>query len=254
MNAEAGIFATRTDAERAAAALQGRAGLPNRRITLLTPGDRALTAVPTTEAEAPGVGRALGGVVGGATGAATGLQAGALLSIFVPGVGPVLALGALGALVLGVAGAAVGDTLDESSREGLPKDEVFLVEDALRQGRSVVIVVPEDSAQAKTAHRILSEAGAESLDTARERWWTGLRETESAAYPAGGGEFVRDEKDFRSGFQAALALGRPGEGWDDVVAELRARYPEACERAAFRRGWERGRVYMETRAGSSRAA
>jgi hypothetical protein len=254
MNAVDGIFATRTDAERAVAALQGCAGLPHRRITLLTPGDRALNAVPTTDAEAPGVGRALGGVVGGATGAATGLQAGALLSIFVPGVGPVLALGALGALLLGLAGAAVGDTLDESSREGLPKDDMFLVEDALRQGRSVVVVLPEDSAQAETARRILSEAGAESLDTARESWWTGIRESESAAYSAGGGEFTRDEREFRSGFEAALTLGRPGEGWNDVVDELKARYPEVCERAAFRRGWERGRVYMEARAGSSRAA
>jgi hypothetical protein len=254
MNAEAAIFATRTDAERAVAVLQGSAGLPSRRITLLIPGDRALNAVPTTEAEAPGVGRALGGVVGGATGAATGLQAGALLSIFVPGVGPVLALGALGALLLGVAGAAVGDTLDEASREGLPKDDVFLVEEALRQGRSVAVVLPEDSTQAQAAHRILSEAGAESLDAARERWWTGIRDSESAAYSVGGGEFTRDERDFRRGFEAALTLGRPGESWDEVVDELRARYPEQCERAAFRRGWERGRVYMEARAGSSRAA
>jgi hypothetical protein len=223
-------------------------------MALLTPGDRALNAVPTTEGEAPGVGRALGGVVGGATGAATGLQAGALLSIFVPGVGPVIALGALGALLLGVAGAAVGEALDESLREGLPKDDVFLVEDALRQGRSVVIALPEDHAQATTAQRTLSEAGGEGLDTARERWWTGIREGESSAYVAAGGEFTRDERDFRTGFEAALMLGRPGEGWDSVLSELRARYPEVWERAAFRRGWERGRLYMEARAGSSRAA
>jgi hypothetical protein len=223
-------------------------------MTLLSPGDRALNTVPTTEGEAPGVGRALGGVVGGATGAATGLQAGALLSIFVPGVGPVIALGALGALLLGVAGAAVGEALDESLREGLPKDDVFLVEDALRQGRSVVVVLPEDHAQAATGRRTLSEAGGESLDTARERWWTGIREDESSAYAAAGGEFTRDERDFRTGFEAALILGRPGEGWDRALDELKARYPEVWERAAFRRGWERGRIYMEARAGSSRAA
>src|SRR5262245_41882858 len=120
MNAEAAIFATRTDAERAVAALQGSAGLPSRRITLLIPGDRALNAVPTTEAEAPGVGRALGGVVGGATGAATGLEAGALLSIFVPGAGPVLALGVLGARLPGVAGAAGGGTLGQAPRDERP--------------------------------------------------------------------------------------------------------------------------------------
>jgi hypothetical protein len=131
---------------------------------------------------------------------------------------------------------------------------VFLVEEALRQGRSVAVVLPEDSTQAQAAHRILSEAGAESLDAARERWWTGIRDSESAAYSTGGVEFTRDERDFRRGFEAALTLGRPGESWDDVVDELEARYPELCERAAFRRGWERGRVYMEARAGSSRAA
>jgi hypothetical protein len=253
MNAVAGIFAQRADAERAVIALE-QAGIPRRRITFLTPGDPALGSVPTTEAEAPGVERVLGGVVGGAAGAATGLQAGALMSIFVPGIGPVIALGALGALLFGVAGVAVGEALDESLRKGLPKDDLFLYEDALRQGRSLVVVLPEDHAQAEAAREALAAAGAESLDAARESWWIGLRQAEAAAYTRDGGEFTRDEADYRQGFEAALSLGRPGESWDDVIDELRRRYPEVCERVAFRRGWERGRVYMQARAGRSRAA
>jgi len=38
-----------------------------------------------------------------------------------------------------IGGAALGDALDEGMTEGLPKDELFIYEDALRQGRSVVI-------------------------------------------------------------------------------------------------------------------
>ena len=107
MNTVVGVFTDSGAAQRAARELEALA-VPRDRITVLFPGEtrRLHTEVPTTEAEPPGVGTALGGVVGGATGAAAGVQAGALIGLFVPGVGPVFALGALGALVLGAAGAA----------------------------------------------------------------------------------------------------------------------------------------------------
>src|SRR5262247_4007354 len=103
METVVGVFKDRTTAERAVEFLL-TCGVPRGRVTLLTPADagRAGQAVPTTESEPPGIGRALGGVVGSAAGAATGIQAAALSSLFVPGVGPVLTLGILGAIVLGV--------------------------------------------------------------------------------------------------------------------------------------------------------
>ena len=114
MESVLGIFKTREDACRAAGYLKS-AGIPDEHINVLMPGgsDGELRAVPTTETEAPGMGAALGGVVGGALGAAGGLSLGAAAAtFFVPGVGPIIAVGLLGSAVLGVGGAAggAGDT------------------------------------------------------------------------------------------------------------------------------------------------
>jgi hypothetical protein len=143
--------------------------------------------------------------------------------------------------------------LEASLREGLPKDEVFFYEDALRQGRSLVIALPADEAQAGTARRILHEAGAESLDAARERWWIGLRDAEAVAYSAAGGDLSREEADYRAGFEAAVTVGE-GRTFDDAAADIRKRYPDASTRAAFRHGWERGREWVARHRGTSRAA
>jgi hypothetical protein len=245
MNTVVGVFREHAPAVRAAGLLHSR-GVPRDRLTVLTPGDgeRAVQGIPTTEAEPPGIGRTLGGVVGGAAGAATGIQAGASTSLFVPGVGPVVALGILGAIVLGVAGAAAGGALDATLREGLPKDEVFIYEDALRRGRSVVVAVVEDGRRADDARRALAEAGAESLDAARDAWWIGLREHEAAVYTAEGHDFAREEAQFRRGFQAALSFGREVPPHGEVTARLATYCPDVYDSDAFKRGYERGRQWI----------
>jgi len=54
--------------------------------------------------------------------------------------------------------------------DGLPKDEFVVYEDALRQGRTVLIALTEDATQAEAARAALGQAGAESLDAARDTW------------------------------------------------------------------------------------
>ena len=89
------------------------------------------------------MGKAIGALAGGGI----GITGGSLLMALVPGLGPITALGLLGAAVLGAAGATVGASVGERwktpSTEGLPEDEIFVYEDALRKGRSVVIVLAE---------------------------------------------------------------------------------------------------------------
>ncbi len=252
MESVTGIFTNRADAEAGARALRAL-GIPPERITVLTPEQSSAAAerIPTTEAEPPGLGRALGAVVGGAAG---GIQAGALASVFVPGVGPVVVLGALGALLLGVGGAAVGAAFDHGLREGLPKDEVYVYGDALRQGRSVVVALADDAEQASSARTVLARAGAESIDAARERWWLGLRDAEAAAYGGEGRDFIRDEANYRRGFEAALSVGGEGAAYGDVVDELKRRYPEIYGAEAFRRGYARGCVWIAWRRTRGRAA
>jgi hypothetical protein len=250
MSTVAGIFKSRAEAERAVANLRA-AGIAEDRINLLTPGtsdEKVEETVPTTETEQPGMGGALGGTVGGALGAAGGMTIGAATaSLLVPGVGPVIAAGILGAALLGIggaaAGAAAGNALEESV-EGLPHDELYVYEDALRKGRSVVIVVADDDTQADGARAILSQAGAESIDAARESWWVGLRDAEEAAYTGQGGDFKTDEPVYRKGFEAAQHPGVRDKSYEECVASLRGRYSDACETDAFRRGYERGKSYQ----------
>jgi hypothetical protein len=250
MSTVAGIFRSRADAERAVENLR-QAGIANDHLNLLIPGttDQELEAsVPTTETEQPGMGSALGGTVGGAMGAAGGMTIGAAAaSLLVPGVGPVLAAGILGAALLGVGGAAAGAAAGgamEDSVEGLPHDELYVYEDALRQGRTVLLVVTDDEAQAETARGVLKQAGVESIDAARESWWVGLRDAEAEEYASAGGDFKTDESIYRRGFEAAQHPQARGKSYAEADARLRERYTDAYEHDAFRRGYERGQNYQ----------
>lgn len=252
MSTVAGIFTSRADAERAAENLR-TAGIDSDHINLLTPGttDAELEAeVPTSDTEQPGMGSALGGVVGGAIGAAGGMPIGAALaSLLVPGVGPVLAAGIIGAALLGaggaVAGAAAGGKLEESI-EGLPHDELYVYEDALRKGKSVILVVADDDAQAEAARNVLAQSGAESIDAAREDWWIGLRDAEEEEYTGQGGDFKLDEPVYRRGFEAAQHPHMRGKTYDEMTERLRERYSDAYEAESFRRGYERGQNYQQS--------
>ena len=249
MHTVVAIFTSQEAAEHAAARL-GSLGIPREQMNFLIPGAPAAAReeVPTTETEQPGMGAALGSVVGGAVGASGGLMSAAVLSAIIPGIGPVMAVG-LGALSLvgavgGVlAGAAAGGALEHAMADGLPKDELFLYEDALRQGRTVLMVLTEDGAQAEAARTTCAQAGAESLDAARDTWWVGLRDAEAEAYTAHGEDFTQDEAVYRRGFEAALRPALACKPYSEAVAALRTHYPDVYAHAAFRRGFARGQAY-----------
>ena len=174
----------------------------------------------------------------------------------VPGLGPITALGLLGEAILGAAGATVGATagnrLERSTTDGLPEDEIFVYEDALRQGRSVVIVLAEDKQSASLIRQLLDVQGAESIDAAREQWWIGLRNAEESHYSKSGRDFAEDEEYFRLGFEAALHARTRCMEFDQVSAAMSAaledvqrQHPGAQVEAPFTRGYERGREYYQ---------
>jgi hypothetical protein len=245
-----GIFASRAAAEAAAQRLQ-TLGISPEQINLLTPGlsPAQLDTVPTTDAEQPGMGKVLGGVVGGVTGASSGLLGAAVASALVPGVGPVMAVGLAAAAILGlggaVAGAAAGGALEDALSVGLPKDELFVYQDALRQGRTVLIVLVEEAEEADLVRNALAQAGAESVDAAREHWWLGLRDAEAEAYSVHGGDFARDEALYRRGFEAALRPETIGKSYYDALESLQIHDPDVYREEAFRRGYARGQAYYD---------
>jgi len=127
---------------------------------------------------------------------------------------------------------------------GVPKDEIFLYEDALRKGRSLIIVSSESDERIEQARAIMDQEGAESVDAARKQWWIGLRDAEEADYDSPDGSFADIEATYRRGFEAALEPQCRGKAWRDAVAILRARHGALCEQDAFRRGYERGQAYL----------
>jgi len=258
-----GVFRSRSDGQRAMETMRAT-GVRDDRITLLTPTSDAgdLQSVPTVAAEQPGMGKAIGAVLGGAT----GLSGGPLIAaIMLPGVGAITVLGLLGGAILAAAGAGIGAfagaKLENSMTEGLPEDELFVYEDALRKGRTVVIVLADDEAEASRFRELLQTEGAEAVDAAREQWWIGLRGAEQEHYSKAGRNFGEDEQFYRLGFEAALHARTRCKEYDQVLGEMNAdieelenRYPGKEVGEPFRRGYERGREYYQQLCDESKAA
>jgi len=266
MKAVTGVFRSASDAERALAQFR-ELPLPEDRLALLTPSTpgsgRAVEAVPTVSGEQPGMGKTIGAVVG----AAAGFSGGSLLvAVLVPGVGAVTAIGLLGAAALAAAGAAVGGVAGGKSEnfmtDGLPGDEIFVYEDALRNGRSMVIAMAEDEPEAARFRELLDTEGAESVDAAREQWWIGLRSAEKEHYSTRKNQNVgNDEKFYRLGFESALHARTRGKKLPQVLAEMNSKaeeiereYPRMDAAELFRKGYRRGRDYYEQLCNASKAA
>jgi ribosome modulation factor len=247
MQVVTGVFKSEDTAEIAVNQLRSL-GIPDKRIGIVRPGnrpERIEAGVPVTDTEEPGMGKAMGAAVGGAMGAAGGATAGlAIASLAVPGIGPLIAFGMVGAALLATvgaaAGSAVGDNVEENLGEGIPHEDVYLYEDALRHGDSVVIAYVEEGDQADNATKAIHDAGAEDLDALREGWWEELREGERTHYTSAGNDFDRDEASYRRGYQAALHPNRTGKSYSDVEDELRTAYANTVLDRPFQAGYERG--------------
>lgn len=256
MEAVTGVFATCAAAESALQKVHS-AGVPLDKLTLLTPGSanqvaKEAEAVPVDAAEQPGMGTAVGALLGGGV----GFTAGSVLMAVVPGVGPVTALGLLGAGILGAAGAVIGasagDKAERETYEGMPEDEIFVYEDALRKGRCVLVALVDDEPSASSIRDILKDAQAESVDAAREQWWIGLRSAEQGRYSKSGRSFSDDEQFFRMGFQSAMHARTRCMEFDQVSAEMDAaleevkrQYPDKDVEEPFLQGYQRGREHYQ---------
>jgi hypothetical protein len=128
----------------------------------------------------PPVGAYIGGALGGALG--LGLAA----SVLIPGLGAVTALGAAATAVAAAIGAAIGGragaAVDNVAFEGIPSDELYVYEDALRQNRSVVITIVDSLEQGARVIELLKQAGAESVNSAEHDLRVGLKDSPELTY------------------------------------------------------------------------
>jgi hypothetical protein len=226
------------------------------------PGSVEQAAPPIVATEQPGMGKAVGAVIGTAAGMSGGPL---LIAALIPGVGPITAIGLLGGALLAAAGASIGAVaggkFENAMTEGLPEDELFVYEDALRQGRSVLIALADDDSSASRVRELLTTEGAETVDAAREQWWIGLRDAEKEHYSAFSRNLTEEEKFYRLGFESALHARSRCKEYDQVLAEmtvqieeLERKYPGAEVAEPFQRGYERGRDYYQRLCNESKAA
>lgn len=212
-------------------------------VTLLLPGESDIAAkVPSTEDMAP-VGAPIGGTLAGLLGAGAALM--------IPGVGAITVFGAAAAAAFGAAagyaGWKIGEAADVASYPGPSVDELYLYEDALQQGHAVAVGLARDADVYEKLEAVFRDAGAESIDAARERWWIGIRDAEAERYAAEVGDFAPDEGPFRSGFEAALRAGVSAGSFEERKSELAASGAGPIEHPAFRRGYTRGREFLDRR-------
>lgn len=223
-----GIFTSQDDAEVAIRSLGAR-GFADSQVSLLKPGDAHFGT--------PVHGKTMGAVMGGVLGAGAS-------TFLIPGLGPIAGIGMLAASLAGVGlGAAAGAAVDRHTK-GIPNDELFFYEEALRGGGSVVFVEARNASQATQARHLLEQAGARNADTVRRDWWDALREDERQYANARGYDFDRNESDYRAGFEAALHPATRGRSFSEGVVYLETCYPEACRTEVFRIGFDRGQHYL----------
>lgn len=170
-----GVFRSRVDAENAVRDLR-RIGQPESSIVFLTPeaSETDLARVPTTNAEEPGIGKAISTVVGGVIGTGAGLGLGsALASLVVPGVGPIFAAGLGAAALLGIGGAAtgaaIGDSAEHAFDTGVPIDDLGRLRFLLKSGRTLVVVSAASRENEEQVRALFKSFGADPFYT---RWNT----------------------------------------------------------------------------------
>ncbi|HUA61622.1 MAG TPA: hypothetical protein VML19_22875 [Verrucomicrobiae bacterium] len=219
-------------------------GLDRHRATLAGPANAAeLAGVPLDASEQPGMAGTFAALLGGGIGLAAGLAFGcALANTILPGSAAVT-VGSLAGIALGlsgaIAGSACGALVDRAAQDGLPSDELFIYEDALRQGRSTLTCFADTELEGEEMRRALEHADAESIDWARHCPWAGLQDVERLHYVPPAPELRRPPDHFRKGLEASVEPEFSGKPWDQVVYRLAEEYRDWYE-PAFRDGFDRG--------------
>ena len=135
-----------------------------------------------------------GAVAGGVLGGAAGLTA-SLVGLAIPGLGPVVAVGPLIAMLTGAgAGAVAGGLIGTLTHSGISQDHASYYAETVRRGGAIVSIRADES-RAERAAEILRENGAIDLEERVMRWrdagWHGW---DSAAKPFTAEEAERERR------------------------------------------------------------
>jgi anti-sigma B factor antagonist len=171
METAIGVFDSHARAEEAILELRER--LPEDSLVFLT----------THENDAARVSKVVGGIAGGAT----GLYAAIVVSLLVPGIGPVFALGAGAAAVLGLAGARGGAALAKASAQearvsdAKHSEDIAFFHEVLKEGRSLIVVRTESKDLSRFACEVLDYLGMGMHPGPADKTQTSVRKVATVA-------------------------------------------------------------------------
>jgi hypothetical protein len=176
MKTVAAVFPDLTHAGQACRDLE-HIGIPRDSISLIAGNDqgkhdeyleRAKKAATSTEAAAASGAAVTGGLAMLAT----------LATIAIPGVGPIVALGAMGTVLLGLGvGAGAGALIGTFHQMGISHEEAPLYEEAVKRGEIMVVAVVDEQFQDE-AVQVLKRNGSRDVRDELDTWaetkdWTG---------------------------------------------------------------------------------
>lgn len=157
-----GVFPTQQEAERALSELRN-AGFPMRQVSIIAQrvdGRDNFSGAGVRDADGSrvGEGAATGAVTGGIVGGLVGLI-GSLSALTIPGIGPIVAGGALASTLTGGAvGAAAGGLVGALAGLGIPEDNARVYSDRVSRGEYLV-VVDGSSEEIRMAESLLNHQG-----------------------------------------------------------------------------------------------
>lgn len=134
-----GVFDTEQEAILAIEDLQ-KQGYNSEDISVISKNRDDVDAITDETGTKAGEGAATGAVAGGTLGGIGGLLAG-VSALAIPGVGPIVAMGPIGAALTGiVAGAGIGGLSGALIGMGIPEDEAKMYDESVRDGKILVLV------------------------------------------------------------------------------------------------------------------
>jgi anti-sigma B factor antagonist len=210
METSIGVFGSRDRAEEAIKELiQNK--VPESEMVFLTSSENEATSM------AKELGAYAGGFLGGTVGLSAAVAAATLLVI--PGIGPVFALGAGATALMGYLGAgagakvgktaAQGDSTAPTSGTGASEDTALFAE-ALKRGRSLVVVRTESQETSKVASEILDRIGMSIQGKGLNKLRHSTRQVEEVIIIDCAGRITVGEGNIqlREAIQALIAQGR----------------------------------------------
>lgn len=158
-----GVFNEVNSAERAINDLKLAGFTPNS-ISIITrdPGASTSTDVVTeTEGNEAAKGAVTGAVGGGTLGAVLGWLLAGGAAVLIPGVGPIIAAGVLGATVTGaLVGGSIGSIASALAGSGIPEEHAQEYEEHVRGGRTLVSAIVPNGMMLQSARDIFERNGA----------------------------------------------------------------------------------------------